>query len=358
MSPLDSFTNQRHNAHLKMIAAILVFATIVFVGYSLSHTLSCFMLSFIIAYLLDPLITFLERRGSRRIHAIMLLYILLAIVTAFSLTFLLPQVTISWNAFLKALPEHLQKLKQLLLSWQNRLPLHYGSEEITWLVDNITSNADSMVQKAGVWAYGFATRFFFNIFNIILSPILVFFMLNYKSQIKDNIAVMIPAASRTLILQMGDEINSSIGGYLRGQVMISIIVAVVTAPTMYLLGVPHPIACGVFAGFASILPFIGVIIATLPALLLGWLQFGTAAIIIKIVAAFSIIYFFEGYLIKPLVFKESMNLNPLLTIIMVMAFGELLGFWGILLALPITAALKITSQHWLKGDFSSNENEP
>ena len=97
----------------------------------------------------------------------------------------------------------------------------------------------------------------------------------------------------------------------------------------------------------------------LPALLFAWLSFGTGTIIIKVLAAFSVIYFLEGYLVKPLVFKEAMNLNPLLTIIMVMAFGELMGFWGIILALPLTAALKIASQHWLRGDFDlTTENEP
>ena len=71
------------------------------------------------------------------------------------------------------------------------------------------------------------------------------------------------------------------------------------------------------------------------------------------IAAFGVIYFLEGYIIKPLIFKESMNLNPLITIIMVMALGEMLGFWGILLALPITAAIKITWDHFIDGDFQT-----
>jgi putative permease len=76
------------------------------------------------------------------------------------------------------------------------------------------------------------------------------------------------------------------------------------------------------------------------------------AVLIKTAIAFAVIYFLEGYIVKPLVFKRSMDLNPLVTIIMVMALGELLGFWGILLALPIAAAVKITWGHAIKGDFS------
>lgn len=357
MSPLETFKNQHPISQIRLIAGIIVIAAVAWLGNTLSHTLSCFLLSFVIAYLLDPVVVWLERR-LRRIHAIVLLYILLGIGSTFSLAFLLPMLTISWDSFLHNLPEHLQKIKQALLSWQGSLPTHYGSEEISWLVDNLLRNADSMAQKAGVWAYGFATRMFFNVFNLILAPILVFFMLNYKMKIMETTALWIPVARRDLILQIGREIDSSIGGYLRGQVMISIVVALATIPTLMWLGIPHPVLCGIFAGVASILPFVGVILATLPPLLFAWLTYGTSAIIFKILISFAIIYFLEGYLIKPLVFRESMNLNPLLTIIMVMAFGELMGFWGILLALPITAAMIITSQHWLKGDFANPGNEP
>ncbi len=358
MSPLETFKNQHVTNYLRLIAAILVVGTLILSGYALRHTLSCFLLSFIIAYLLDPLLVILEKRGLKRIHAITALYVVLGIIATFTAMFLIPMLTISWDSFLYSLPQNLQKIKQALVSYQNTLPPHYGSEEISWLLDSIIGNADSMAKKAGVWAYGFASRMFFNVFNLILAPILVFFMLSYKHKIMETAGIWLPDTRRELILKMGREIDGSIGGYLRGQVVVSIVVAIATAPTLLLLGIPHPFLCGIFAGAASIIPFIGVIVAMFPPLLFAWLTYGTGAIIVKVLAAFSVIYFFEGYLIKPLVFKESMNLNPLLTIIMVMAFGELMGFWGIMLALPITAALKIASQHWLKGDFANPQNEP
>jgi len=112
---------------------------------------------------------------------------------------------------------------------------------------------------------------------------------------------------------------------------------------------------GLFAGAASVLPFIGVILATISPLFFAYLKFQNGVIILKIIGVFAVIYFLEGYLVKPLVFKESMNLNPLMTVIVVMAFGEMMGFWGIILAIPIAAALKILSIHWRRGDFSVKE---
>lgn len=347
-----------HHAHTprndygRLIAAILLFCLIAAAGYALQHTISCFLLSWVIAYLLDPLLVAAERRSLKRIYALGLLYILLSVVTVFVLAFIVPTVTISWNSFILDLPTYLQKLKQVALEWKSHLPDRYGAGEIEWLLDKASANIDTAAEKAGFWAYSFATRIFFNLFNIVLSPILVFFMLYYKQTVIDTVTSWLPSGRRSQIIDIANEVNRSIGGYLRGQVVVSIIVAFLATIALFILGIPHPVFCGIFAGAASVLPFIGVIIATIPALFFAWFKFQTAALLWQTTVAFSLIYFVEGYVIKPLVFKEAMNLNPLVTIIMVMALGETLGFWGILLALPIASAIKITWGHFVKGDVT------
>jgi putative permease len=341
------------NDYGRLIAGILLLCLLAAAGYALQHTISCFLLSWVIAYLLDPLVVRLEHRGMVRIYALGLLYIVLGILTIFFLAFLLPKLTMSWNALLHEFPTYLLKIKQIATDWKLRLPDRYGSEEIEWLLDKVSANADTSAEKAGTWLYAFATRMFFNIFNIVLSPILVFFMLYYKQTIVETTASWLPEQQQEILLGIGREVNSSIGGYLRGQVIVSIIVAVLSSLALLVLDIPHPIISGVFAGAASVLPFIGVIIATLPALFFTWFKYQTMASLVQTGIAFAVIYFLEGYVVKPLVFKKSMNLNPLVTIIMVMALGELIGFWGILLALPIAAAIKIAWEHVLNGDFKS-----
>lgn len=348
--------NTHHEVHARsdygrMIAAILLLGLLAAAGYALQHTISCFLLSWVIAYLLDPLVLYAEKRVTKRIYALIMLYVILGILTIFFLAFMVPKLTMGWNSFIHDLPQYIQKIKQIAMDWKEDLPDLYGTDEIQWILDKVSANVDSAVEKAGLQVYGFGTRIFFNIFNIVLSPILVFFMLYYKQTIIETIESWIPRRRRGIIVGIGREVNSSIGGYLRGQVIVSIIVGLLASVALFFMDIPHPIFCGIFAGAASILPFIGVIIAVLPALFFAWFKFQTMAIIAKTGIVFAIIYFLEGYIIKPLVFKESMNLNPLVTIIMVMALGEMLGFWGILLALPIAAAMKIAWGHVLRGDF-------
>jgi putative permease len=346
-----------HGVHLprndygKLIAAMLLLCLLAAAGYALQHTISCFLLSWIIAYLLDPLVIKIEERGLTRTYALALMYAVLGVLTVFFLTFMLPKLTMNWDAFLQQIPQYVQKIKQIAMEWKARIPDRYGSEEIQWLLDKASANIDTAAEKTGTWVYGFAGRIFFNLFNIVLSPILVFFMLYYKQNLITTLASWIPEQRRSIVLGIGREVNSSIGGYLRGQVFVSIIVGVLATLALFIIDIPHPFFCGVFAGAASVLPFIGVIIALLPALFFAWFQYQSMAVTLKVLLAFAVIYFLEGYIIKPLVFKKSMDLNPLVTIIMVMALGELLGFWGILLALPIAAAIRITWGHIIAGDF-------
>jgi putative permease len=179
-------------------------------------------------------------------------------------------------------------------------------------------------------------------------------MLYYKKEAMTGILRWLPSSQRDFLLAVGHDINRSIGGFLRGQLAVSAIVAIMSTVAMILLGVNHPLFSGIFAGLASIIPFIGVILATIPPLFFAYAEYQSGMILLQVCAVFSAIYFFEGYVIKPLIFKESMDLNPLVTIIMIMTLGELLGFWGILLAIPITGAIKIYCHHLRVADELKN----
>jgi putative permease len=331
--------------------ALLIFFSLIAVGYAIRHTFSCFLLSFVISYLLDPLVLFMERRRLPRNYGLIILYAFLGLFSIFFFTYLVPMLSLRWESLIRDLPRYLQKGKDIAQAWQGGGPAN-ASEEWRWLVDNLLGGMDELISRVGSAAYAALTKVVFNLFNLILAPILVFFMLYYKQEIKTGAIKWLPAVRRNAILDVGREINASIGGYIKGQLFVSLIVAILASAALFFLGIDYPMFNGIFAGMASVLPFIGVFIATIPALFFAYVKFQSGFVIMKVIAAFAVIYFLEGYLIKPLVFKEAMNLNPLVTIIAVMAFGEMLGFWGILLAIPIAAAVKIFSSHFSRGAFS------
>jgi len=347
--------SSKHEAANRLVLFLMVAAVLLASGYAMRHTFSCFLLSFVIAYLLDPCVTLMERRGLRRFHGILVLYILLGIFLFFFFAFIVPFLSLRWAAFIRGLPVYLQKGKDIALGWKMSMVPSYAEGEWRWIFDTIIANMDKLLARIGGGAYEAVAAVVFNLFNLILSPILVFFMLHYKRDIIAGITGWLPPSRREPILELGREINASIGGYIWGQLIVSLIVAILSTAALFFLDVDYAVFNGIFAGLASILPFVGVILATIPALFFAYVKFQSGLAMLKVIAAFSAIYFLEGYVIKPLVFKEAMDLNPLVTIIVVMAFGELLGFWGILLAIPIAAAIKIFFEHLRRGDFATVE---
>jgi putative permease len=337
----------------RVITALLIAVALIAAGYAIRHTFSCFLLAFVIAYLLDPFVVFMERRKLARNCGIIILYALLGLFSVFFLIYLGPMLSLRWESMIRDLPHYLERGKEIIQKSQGEIGPAGATAEWRWLLNNLVGGMDELFSRVGSGVYAAMTKVVFNLFNLVLAPILVFFMLFYKQDIKAGIGKWIPAGQSFAILEMGREVNASIGGYIKGQLFVSLIVAILATIALFFLEIDYPLFNGVFAGLASILPFIGVIIATIPALFFAYVKFQSGLIIVKVIAAFAVIYFLEGYLIKPLVFKEAMNLNPLVTIIAVMALGELMGFWGILLAIPIAAAVKIFSSHLRRGDFNT-----
>ncbi len=342
----------RQSTSNRAIIALSVIAVLFASGYALRHTVSCFLLSFVLAYLIDPCVVYLEQRKMPRPYGILIVYLVIVLVSVFCIIYLFPFTTLAWDSLVRDLPHHVQKGKEIMLGWKGRFEPAYGADEWQWLFDTISTNMDKLFAKLSAAVYAAAANVVFNLFNIILSPILVFFMLYYKRNIAAEIVAWLPAAHSETIRALGREINKSVGGYIRGQLIVSLIVAILATAALLYLGIDYAVLNGIFAGLASILPFVGVVLATIPPLFFAYVKFQSGVMLLKVLASFAAIYFLEGYVVKPLVFKESMDLNPLFTIIVVMAFGELMGFWGILLAIPIAAAFKIFSAHLRRGDFT------
>jgi putative permease len=354
---LEEPMTSQSSATSKTLLILLIAAALFTAGHALRHTASCFLLSFVIAYLLDPFVVLLEKRKLSRNKGIATVYVVLSIFLIFFFSYFVPFLILRWQALIPNIPLYLEKAKALGTELQGKFQPLYGAEEWSWAIDKVVEGVDQIFSTLSAGVYSAAAGMVFNLFNLVLSPILVFFMLHYKNDIKQTITGWLPEGRRATLLEIGREVNESIGGYLKGQLIVSVIVAILACAALLVLDVDYAVFNGIFAGLASILPFIGVFLATIPPLFFAYVKFHSGIALVKVIAAFAGIYFLEGYLVKPLVFRRSMNLNPLLTIIMVMALGELFGFWGIILAIPVAAAAKIITVSIERGDFR-NWEEP
>jgi putative permease len=222
-----------------MIAVVIVGVLM----YELRHTISCFLLSFVLAYLFEPLVSLMERKVSR-LKAIAILYAGLGVFSLFCLIYLLPFLTIRWEALAHNFPLYLQKIKVLIADLRESNRTSYAAEEWRWVFDQLSDNLDAVFSKLGGGVYATASTMAFNLLNLLLAPILVFFMLSYKNAVAETIIGFLPTRFRGGILVVGREINRSMTGFIRGQLIISGIVTVLVTLALVLLGVDYPLCRG------------------------------------------------------------------------------------------------------------------
>jgi putative permease len=318
------------------------FAGFLLAGYFLRHTFSAILTSLVIAYLFNPLLKYLEKKGFDRITALALLYGIAALATLFASFFLIPYFLHQTEALAKSLPSYIQNIRAGMESWKLRMAPYYAGEEGAWLLEQAEGYLALLLHDISGTGYRQIIGLFFGVFDLALAPILVFLILCYKEFFKEIIMRMVPASEGRHLAELGEKINRSLERFIIGMVLDCLIVGTMTAAALYLLGIEFPLLNGLFAGFACMVPFLGMMVAVIPAAFIGYAKNGDLYMIPKVVAVYFLLHvIIEGNLIKPLVMKRTLRLNPLAVIFSVMAMGELLGFWGIVLAVPMAAVIKI-----------------
>jgi len=324
------------------LAIVFSLAALIGSGYFIAHTFSAILTSAVVAYLVNPLLKQIEKKGFSRLYALCLLYGIGFFALFLASLFILPYLGHQVDALVKALPIYINNLRSAVGEWQFKLSGYYGGEEGVWLLTQITNAIEQSIAYLSHLGLYQLKKLFFAGFNILLAPILVFFILLYKQHAKDFIRRMFHHSDRQHLVELGRELNSSLQLFLIGMLLDCLIVAILTSIALAMLGIEFPILNGFFAGFASIIPFLGAIVAVIPAALIGYASSGDIWIIPKVCIVYFIInVIIEGNLIKPLVMRHTLSLNPLAVIFAVMAMGELLGFWGIILAIPTAAVVKV-----------------
>lgn len=342
----------RYAAHIAWFIAG-TFATVLLASHFAHHSLSAFLTALVIAYLLNPLLKYLERKGLGRLPAIAVIYLGIAVAILYSLFVLVPYLSHQLEAFPEAVPRYVRNLEGVLDAAKGRLAPYYGGSEGTWLVARAQESLQKIAGELSGKGYQQLTRAVFGLFNLILAPILVFFMLYYKDLFKDLLLRCLPHRERPAFREIGGRIKRSLERFVLAQLFDCLLVGLLTSGALFLIGVEFPLLNGFVAGFASVVPFIGVLVAMIPPALLGYAQTGDLMVIPKVCAAYFVInVIIEGNLIKPLLMRGTLKLNPLAVIFALMALGELMGFWGVVLAIPVAAIVKIGAGELHKSLYS------
>ncbi len=336
------------------LVAVLVF-------WLLAPVLAPFVIAAVMAYVLHPLVLRLELVSRGRLpHALAVVLVeTLAILALLGILLLLVPILVKeWPLLQQQLPMLLDKLGEAIqpLLAQLGLSVSLDLRDLrTQLVDFLSANRDdwwapvmSSLKLGGSVALavmGYA----------VLVPVALFFMLNDWTRLVHSIVELVPPAWRERFDSFMHDCDQVLGEDLRGQLLVMLALAVFYAVGLSLFGLDLALPIGVFTGLAVFVPYLGFGLGLVLALLAGLLQFASAQALIMVAVVYGLGQLIESFVLTPRLVGERIGLHPLAVILALMAFGQVLGFVGVLVALPASAVLLVglrrLRHHYLQSDL-------
>ena len=332
--------------NVRLAILILFSLAIVYFFWLVRNGLYPFIIALLLAYLLNPPVCYLEKKGLSRGLAITLVYVVLFTILILGGARLIPVFVRDLESFAKELPQILNKVEELFYLIQN----HYHNSVLPYSMRIAIDDAVLSMQQTG---QGFIRDLTDSIMGLIshfiglaITPILAFYFLHDWRQIKEGFTLLIPCRWRheyTLALKDVDKVLS---GVIRGQLTVAVIVGILVSSGLYLFKVPFALLIGIAAGLLDIIPYFGAFIGATPAITLALLE--SPVLAVKVGLLFFIIHQLEGSIIGPKILGESVGLHPITVIFFLFAGGELFGIIGMLLGVPVAAVGKVLIKHAIR----------
>ncbi len=315
--------------------------------YLLSPILSPFLLAAALAYLCDPLVDRLEARKVKRglgTALVLLGLVLLFVVLALILT---PLVQAQARLLVQQVPRLVEWGSQTALPWFSSTfgvdLMRDQAEVLVWLKGHVAELSRLTQYLPGLTNGGLAILGF--LANLLLVPVVLFYLLRDWDRILAHLADWIPAPLRPRTVTIAREIDGVLSAFVRGQLMVIVVMAVFYSLGLWLAGLDYALAVGMISGILVFVPYLGVVVGVLLGTLAGFAQYGDVAGLLPIWGVFAAGQLLEGMAVTPWLVGERVGLHPVAVIFALMAFGQLFGFVGVLVAIPAAAASLVALRH-------------
>lgn len=316
--------------------------------YLLAPVLTPFLVAALLAYLGDPLVDRLERRKLSRTVSVILVFSLIFLVLVLALVFLLPLLQSQIAHFVERLPGYLSWIQNNVVPALNQA---LGQEELFDL-QVLRQALSEHWQQAGSVAAGIAGSLFGSgmkllgwLANLVLIPVVTFYLLRDWDLLVEEVRSLLPRSIEPTVSQLARESDEVLGAFLRGQLMVMLALGSIYSIGLWLAGLEVALLVGMLAGLVSFVPYLGFIVGFLAAGLAMLLQTQEWLPLLPVLAVFGVGQLVESLLLTPLLVGDRIGLHPVAVIFAVLAGGQLFGFFGVLLALPVAAVLAVLVRH-------------
>jgi predicted PurR-regulated permease PerM len=310
----------------------------------LGPVLTPFIVAAVLAYALHPAVEGLAARRMPRLLAVVLVEVV-AMVALLALVLLVIPVIVKEVPLLKEqVPLLIERANKTLVPWLAQFGIHVSLDSASikaFLLKALDENLEDWMATLLSSARIGGSMLLALIGNALLMPLVLFYLLLDWPNIVERAQALIPPRQRPAVLGFLDECDSVLGQYLRGQVLVMVVLAVYFSVALALAGFDLALPVGVFTGLAFFIPYLGFGLGLVLALLAGALQFGGWYGVIAVAVIYGVGQVTESLVLTPRLVGERIGLNPLAVIFALLAFGHLFGFVGVLIALPVSAVLLV-----------------
>ena len=329
----------------RRIAAALVLTGVVLASgwglWVIRPVLAPFLLAVVIAYLIAPLVNALAGWGLSRGWAILAVYGVLSVVLGLGVVKLLPQVLEETRRLTAAIPTYSLRARQIVDGFDQQLADMGVPEAMRLAVDRNISDLErrSVQTLEGLLNVGTVQKAAGLLLSLLLAPFLALYLLKDMERFKERFVLALPRRHRMEILALLRALDGVLAGFVRGQLLLGLAVGIMSGMVTRLLGLRYAVLLGLWAGVMEFVPYVGPILGAVPAVLAGMAVSTLTGL--EAVLAFAIIQQLEGAVLAPKIMGESVGLHPLAVMLSILAGGYLLGWWGLILALPLVGLARV-----------------
>jgi predicted PurR-regulated permease PerM len=324
----------RHEVPLRTIATVLAVLAVLWLLAQLWTLLLSLFVALLLTAALDPPVSRLERRGVPRAVSIAVFVLALAGIVAGIAVLVVPPLLEQATQLAEAAPGYLERFRTFT----------QANPEVFTRVQAATAGSDADPQAVATRFLAAGAGLFRGISAFVIVLVMTAYLLADGERIYDWTVRYLPAEQRIRVRLALPEISRVVSGYLLGQFLTSLLFAIFAYVVLSILGVPQPLLLAILAAVADAIPVVGVVIATVPAVLLA---LTVSPLVAGLVLALYLAYQqVENYLIVPRVYRGTLELHPFAVLLAVLVGAQLLGVLGVLLALPIAAAVPVIERIW------------
>lgn len=300
-----------------------------------------FFIGFFIAWLFDPFVTYLQKKGIRRTIGALLTYAIFLSVLGIIIGSIIPTLGSQINDFVKIIPQVFDNVK----SWVNELFDRFNNIDNIDM-DSVKTNLLKQVENFGTdltsslpsLTFNILKAFFAGVGNFIVGLVIGFFLLISFDNVTDSIITLFPKKMQGNTRDIFNEINIAFRRFINGALLDSTLVFIVSSIAFAIAGLKAPLLFGLFCGLTNIIPYAGPYIGGAPAVIVAFSQSTSVGIFVLI--ALIIIQTLEGNFIQPLIMSKSARLHPVTVIIGLLIFGHFFGIIGMAISTPVIGACK------------------